>query len=322
MKRGYVSEKEVLVMLTGILREDNIGSITLQKMFNLSEVVAQLAMMVANGSSKQSKRLQRKKIFNRVRQNLKKYGKHKKSLDQQVSAKNMLGVDVTKDLHQIPIWSDKYPESLLALPDPPILLYVLGQPDLLNNLGVGGRVGSGVGVVGSRAMSSYGSRATRALLRVLDDLDVVVVSGLAKGIDSAAHEIALENDIKTVGVVPGSLDSVYVKHARELGKQIVRHGGALVSEFPCGRREFKGMFPMRNRLIAGLSKLVLIIEAGERSGALNTASHVAELGRELFVVPGNIFARNSRGCNRLISEGAQMVLSPKEFNRQVKELLR
>ncbi len=193
-----------------------------------------------------------------------------------------------------------YPELLRQIADPPPVLYTLGdwqgcfdQP--------------GIGVVGSRLCSTYGQNAAEMLARDLASRGITVVSGLARGIDTAAHRGALIGKGRTVAVIATGIDAVYPKENKRLVDEIVANGGCVVSQFPLGTPPLKDNFPYRNRIISGLSLGVLIVEASERSGSLITARLASEQGREVMAVPGNITSRNSFGTNYLIKSGAKLV---------------
>ena len=191
-----------------------------------------------------------------------------------------------------------YPPRLLQTADPPLLLYVQGQVGKLNE--------AAVAVVGSRHPTAQGEDNARAFGRALSAQGLLVVSGLALGIDGAAHEGALEGSAGTVAVVGNGLDRIYPPRHRELARRIAEHG-ALVSEFAPGTPALPEHFPQRNRIIAGLSLGTLVVEAALRSGSLITARLALEAGREVFAIPGSIHAPQSKGCHALIKQGAKLV---------------
>ncbi|HEV7842075.1 MAG TPA: DNA-processing protein DprA, partial [Pyrinomonadaceae bacterium] len=165
-----------------------------------------------------------------------------------------------------------------------------------------------VAIVGSRRSSTYGQNAATMLARDLAGRGLTIISGLARGIDAAAHRGALEAGGRTVAVMGTGLDQIYPRDHRKLGEEILERGGALVSEFPLETPPAPQNFPYRNRVISGLSLGVLIVEAAENSGSLITARLALEQGREVFAVPGNITSRNSFGTNYLIKgAGAKLV---------------
>lgn len=199
-------------------------------------------------------------------------------------------------------WDDEeYPFRLQQIPDPPPVLYVKGRPSVEDEIAVA--------VVGTRRASTYGLEAARKLADGLARNGVTVVSGLALGIDGAAHTAALDAGGRTLAVLGSGLDNIYPASHRGLAVRIVKSGhGALLSEYPLGTRPEARNFPPRNRIISGLSLGVLVVEAGERSGALITARYAAEQGRDVFAVPGSMFHTTSKGTNRLIQDGAKLVL--------------
>lgn len=194
-----------------------------------------------------------------------------------------------------------YPALLREIPDPPITLYVQGRwADCLN--------APCVAIVGSRRCSTYGRNVAAALARDLAERGVTIVSGLARGIDAAAHRGALEAGGRTVAVLGTGIDEVYPRDHRKLADEILTANGALVSQFPLSTPPMAENFPYRNRIISGLSRGVVVIEAAENSGSLITARLALEQGREVFAVPGNITSRNSFGTNYLIKgAGAKLV---------------
>lgn len=193
-----------------------------------------------------------------------------------------------------------YPELLAQLHDPPVRLYLRGERrDLLGE--------TAVAVVGARGCSPYGAQVARSLARELAAADVVVVSGLARGIDAEAHRGALEADGKTIAVLGSGIDIDYPRRHVELARRIAETG-LIVSEYPPGREPAPWRFPARNRIIAGLCAATVVVEARERSGALITADLALELGRDVFAVPGEITAGLSAGTNGLIRQGAAPLL--------------
>ena len=192
------------------------------------------------------------------------------------------------------------PECLHILSRPPKQLFIAGN-----------RIDDWIGlpklaVVGSRKMSAYGSFVTEKLVRPLAQSGVVIISGLAYGVDAAAHKAALEAGGRTVAVLPTSIDSVYPAAHQNLAMQILQNG-SLVSEYASGDPVYKANFTDRNRLIAGLADILLITEAAVNSGSLHTARYMLEQGKTVMAVPGNINSPGSEGCNNLIKSGAVAV---------------
>ncbi|MGI8566492.1 MAG: DNA-processing protein DprA [Pyrinomonadaceae bacterium] len=194
-----------------------------------------------------------------------------------------------------------YPALLREIPDPPITLYVRGRWMECVDAPC-------VAIVGSRGCSTYGRNVASVLARELAGRGVTIVSGLARGIDAAAHRGALEAGGRTIAVLGTGVDEVYPRDHQKLANEIVEAGGALVSQFPLGTPPVPENFPYRNRIISGLSLGVVLVEAAENSGSLITARLAMEQNREVFAVPGNITARNSFGTNYLIKgAGAKLV---------------
>ncbi|MFH1200800.1 MAG: DNA-processing protein DprA [bacterium] len=201
---------------------------------------------------------------------------------------------------------EKFPKALLEIPQPPKDLWVIGEmpPENLVYLCV----------VGSRKFTSYGREACEKIIAGLKGYPIVIVSGLAMGIDAIAHHKALSIGLRVL-VFPGSglsLEAMYPKTNVRLAREIIEKGGCLISEFEPDFKATLWGFPMRNRLMAGISKAVLIIEAEERSGTLITARLTTEYNRDLLVVPGSIFSPNSKGVNKLLHQGATPVTSSED----------
>jgi DNA processing protein len=192
----------------------------------------------------------------------------------------------------------EFPRLLKEIADPPVVLYAQGQYRSVNSLAVA--------IVGTRHASSYGLRQAAALATSLSRFGITVVSGLARGIDAAAHRAVLASGGRTVAVLAGGLSEVYPPEHRDLARQITA-AGALLSEVDLHAKPRRGSFPRRNRLISGLSLGVVVVEATERSGALITARHAMEQGREVFALPGPVDVRTSRGCHQLLRDGAKLV---------------
>ncbi len=193
-----------------------------------------------------------------------------------------------------------YPYLLREIADPPITLYVKGDWQACFDAPC-------VAVVGSRKCSTYGENASEMLARDLAANGVCVVSGLARGIDTAAHRGAIAGKGRTIAVLGTGVDAIYPKENAKLAGQILDAGGAIVSQFPLNTPPLRDNFPYRNRIISGLSLAVLLVEASERSGSLITARLAMEQNREVLAVPGNITSKNSFGTNYLIKSGAKLV---------------
>jgi len=199
--------------------------------------------------------------------------------------------------------SGEYPKILLEIPDPPPFLYVKGEPAVPE---------PAIAIVGSRRASTYGLMTTARLAGELASHGVAVVSGMARGIDTAAHRGALKEGGQSIGVLGCGIDVVYPPENRKLFEEMAGQG-ALFSEFPMGTLPLAENFPRRNRIISGISRGVLVVEAVENSGSLITAQYALEQGREVFAVPGNINCSTSRGANRLIKQGAKLVESAEDI---------
>ena len=191
-----------------------------------------------------------------------------------------------------------YPASLATIPDPPEVLYCRGRIEPRDALAVG--------VVGPRRGTLYGTQTAEKLSRELARAGVTVVSGLARGVDAAAHRAALEAGGRTLAVIAPGLTKLYPPEHVGLARDVVA-AGAVLTESPLSRSPAPGLFPQRNRIISGLSCGVLIVEAARKSGALHTARHAQEQGREVFAVPGHITDPTAEGCHDLIRDGATLV---------------
>lgn len=203
---------------------------------------------------------------------------------------------------------DEYPPLLKEISNPPAVLYGRGTV-----AGLAGR--TALGVVGTRKPTQYGLESTTHLVSNLANANLVVVSGLAHGIDTRAHETALQAGTKTIAVLGSGLDypSIFPQENCGLARRIVESGGAVLSEYALGTPALKEHFPQRNRIISGLSRGILVVEARERSGALITARFALEQNREVFALPGSIFSSSSHGPHRLIQEGAKLVHDAKDI---------
>lgn len=199
----------------------------------------------------------------------------------------------------------EYPQALKEIYDPPISLYVKGNIEKLNN--------KNIGIVGCRECTTYGKKSAEYFAYNLSKQNINIVSGLAKGIDSYAHLGSL-NTGNTIAVLGNGLDMIYPKENLELANEIIKRGGTIISEYPCGTKPDKMKFPARNRIISGISSGIIVIEAKEKSGTLITVDFALEQGRDVFVVPGNINSINSVGTNDLIKQGARLVTTYEDIS--------
>lgn len=252
-------------------------------------------------------------------------------------------------IEEISIESKEYPNQLRNIYDPPKKLYVLGNKEILEQ--------KGIAIVGARRCTNYGRNVTLKISQELTLNGINIISGLALGIDTVAHlgniqaniskeqqklnvvNIKSMSDIKntknitgleakteakenlqigkTIAVLGGGIDKIYPKENIELARKIIKTGGCIISEYPTGTTPEKNNFPQRNRIISGLSKGILVVEASKTSGSLITAEFGLEQGKEIFAVPGNITSLTSEGCNELIREGAKITLSSKEILEEI-----
>ncbi len=199
---------------------------------------------------------------------------------------------------------ERYSKNLRHTQYPPPLLYYKGNLETFYN--------EGIAVVGSRKNTDYGKYVCEKLVEGLSHYKIPIISGLALGIDSIAHRTALKNGSPTLGVLGNSLEQIYPKRNRELYKKMEEYG-CILSEFPLGSDPKPYNFPQRNRIISGVGLGVLVIEAEKKSGTLLTATAAGEQGREVFSVPGNIFSKGSEGANKLIQDGAKLVMNVEDI---------
>lgn len=205
----------------------------------------------------------------------------------------------------ITVLDDGYPPALLTLDPRPPTLYLVGDDAALHE--------RAVAIVGTRRASGYGLGVASEIASDLALAGVVVVSGLALGVDGAAHRSAVDVDGRSIAVLPSPLDRIYPPRHRTLARDIVRHGGVLITEVPVGAAVGRPDFARRNRVIAGLAEAVVVVEAPDRSGALLTAAAALAIGRELYAVPGPIDAMASRGTNRLIADKQAEIVTSSAF---------
>ena len=205
----------------------------------------------------------------------------------------------------ITIKEKEYPQLLRTIYDYPVSIYVKGNEKILN--------APTIGIVGCRQSTAYGEKVAQYFAYNLSKRSINIISGLAKGIDSQSHIGAIKAKGITIGVIGSGLDIVYPKENQYLYDKIIRENGAIVSEYPLGVKPEKMNFPARNRIISGMSKGILVVEAKKKSGTLITVDFALEQGRDVYVVPGNIDEMNSVGTNDLIKQGAQMVTSHKDI---------
>ena len=203
------------------------------------------------------------------------------------------------------IEDEEYPKILKNIYDYPVSIYVKGNETILN--------APAIGIVGCRESSHYGEKVAQYFAYHLSKRKINIISGLAKGIDSQSHIGAIKAKGITIGVVGNGLDMVYPKENQYLYDKIIKENGAIISEYPLGTKPEKMNFPARNRIISGMSKGILVIEAKKKSGTLITVDFALEQGKDVYVVPGNIDEINSVGTNDLIKQGAQMVTTYRDI---------
>lgn len=209
---------------------------------------------------------------------------------------------------------DRYPELLSKIPDPPLCLFFRGNLEAKALT---------VAVVGTRRPTSYGVEVARLFSSSLAMMGICIVSGLALGLDTVAHRSCVDVSGKTYAVLGSSLENIFPYENKNLVDEIIKKNGAVLTEFPPGTMPLPENFPRRNRIIAGISKAVLVVEAPEKSGALITAHIAAEYGRDVFAVPGSILSKASKGTNRLLKDGAFLAETPDDVvSRIIPEIVR
>ena len=205
----------------------------------------------------------------------------------------------------ITIFDDKYPDELKFLSSPPPFLYSKGDINLLKKY-------DKIAIVGTRNPSEYGRKITEIFVKEIIEFDIVIVSGLAKGIDSIAHRVCLKNNGKTIAVIGNGIDVVYPAENRNLYEKISKKG-LIISEFPFGTKPEAPNFPKRNRIISGISKGVVVVEAGKKSGSIITAMHAVDQGKDVFAFPGSVFSYKSIGTHYLIKNGAYLIENARDL---------
>ena len=208
-----------------------------------------------------------------------------------------------KDVQVLTLLDDDYPKLLKQIDQAPPVLYVRGSLLPADDFAIA--------MVGTRRISAYGQQVTRDTSLYLAGHGLTIVSGLARGVDALAHQSALQAGGRTIAVLGSGADVIYPPEHRQLAEAIIENG-AIISDYPLGTQPEGVNFPPRNRIISGLSLATVVVEAGERSGALITADFAVEQGRDVFAVPGNILSPSSKGTNRLIQKGAYALVSPQD----------
>jgi len=249
-------------------------------------------------------------VLNGNTEDLKRCGIRSQKIQSQITRKDMESFEhYKKEMTKLGIdfmtYDDAYfPDHLKDIPDPPLILYYMGDRHCLNR--------NSIGMVGARKATPVGRHIARDLGRDLAKNQYVVVSGMAYGIDTEAHRGAVESKGLTVAVLGCGLDQNYPSHNRSLKKDLLSLGGAIISEFPVGTAPLARNFPQRNRIISGLSKGVIVVEAGLKSGSLITVDYALEQNRDVFSVPGSVLSSVSEGTNQLIKDGAVPITEAKD----------
>ena len=278
-----MNEKQYWIWFSRI---ENLGSIKKQKLLEKYKKVANIwnakekELLEIEGIGKETVKEILKKEY---RVGLEKYEKYMQE----------------NNIELIHLYNKYYPEKLKLLYDKPIVLYVKGDKTILNKFSLA--------IIGCRENTKYGEIVAKNITNQIAKNRIITISGLAKGIDSIAHKETLRVQGKTIAVIGSGLDNIYPKENVDLANEIVKNGGAIVSEYIIGTKPYRMNFPARNRIISGLSNGVVVIEAKNKSGTMITVDFALEQGKEVFAVPGNILSKNSEGTNELIKQGAKMV---------------
>lgn len=226
--------------------------------------------------------------------------------------KQLADKTIAKGITIYTLWDKEYPQLLKKIYDPPVLLYSIGKPLNVKE--------DTVAIVGTRSATQYGKRVTIKLATELSSKNIVIVSGLARGIDTFAHTATVQNNQRTIAVLGSGLDIIYPAENRKLVENILEKG-TIVSEFPIGTKPEASNFPKRNRIISGLCHATIVVEAGNKSGAILTALNAVDQNREIFAVPGRIDDKQSLGCIRLIRNGAIPVQNGEQVIDNIKNQL-
>lgn len=216
------------------------------------------------------------------------------------------------DIGIITIQDENYPEKLKHIYDSPVMLYYRGNKELLTNSKI-------VAMVGCRECSKYGEYVSKKFSYELAKKGICIISGMAKGIDSYSHLGCIGAGGKTIAVLGSGIDQIYPKENTALYNQILKTGGLILSEYVIGTKPTKLNFPARNRIISGVSDSVIVVEAKEKSGTLNTVDFALEQGKDVFVIPGNITSSNSVGTNELIKQGAKCITCVEDVINEMME---
>jgi len=288
-----ITEREILIWLNSLgIGNSNIEKI-IEYFYDLKELWLSDSKQILNINSLKEE-VKEKIIYNRSQNNMERLFS---DIEQQKT-------DI------ITIFDENYPIGLKSLYDNPKVLYVKGKID-------DDKIS--IAIVGSRKATSYGKWACEKFTKELAELGVTIVSGLASGIDTIAHKTTLDCGGKTIGVLGNGIDTIYPKKNYSLYKEM-EESGAIISEFPLGTPPLAFNFPQRNRIISGLSRGVIVIEAQEKSGSLITAHHALDKGKDVFALPGNINSIFSGGTNKLIKDGAKPLLEIDDIIEEIYEL--
>lgn len=229
------------------------------------------------------------------------------------TAKNVLEFCCKNNILLVNFFDSNYPKNLINIQNPPILLYYIGE--LLP------QDECSISVVGSRNCTEYGILATEKIVTDLAKNNITIISGMAKGIDTAAHLTSLNNNCRTIAVLGCGVNVIYPKYNEHLYHKIIKNG-AVISEFLPNTKPYSWNFPTRNRIISGISMGTLVVEADIKSGTMTTANWASDQGKNVYSVPGNIFSIQSKGTNKLISEGAKIVTSSTDILEDLHDIIK
>ncbi|WP_201750540.1 DNA-processing protein DprA [Senegalia massiliensis] len=290
-----MTNRDILIWLNSI---SGIGNKTINKLYNYFENLTDLWNLSNNDIMKLSF------LRSNVKSNIIKF-KNSIYYDDIINKANDNNIEI------ITILDSNYPLKLKNIYDPPNVLYCKGNIELLNKLSIA--------IVGSRKATYYGKWVAEKLSKELSEYSICIVSGMALGIDAIAHKGAIDKNGSTIAVLGSGVDKAYPKTNTMLYDNICEKG-LVISEFPIGMKPVAGNFPLRNRIISGLSSGILVIEAKERSGSLITAYHALDQGKDVFAVPGNINSIYSKGTNLLIKDGAKIITCLEDILEEIIEI--
>ncbi len=286
MKKNIVDKNDLLLLLS---HHPKIGAQTIKKV-----------LKIYDNNSQDIDRINVQFLASHLGEKIANYVRESREL----SLDKIHDMLIKNNIGYITMYDKSYPKLLKEIPDCPAILYVKGDITILNK--------NSISIVGSRKFTPYGARVAKKFAKIFALNKIPVVSGLALGIDSMAHQAVVETEGETVAVLGSGLDKIYPNSNVYLADRIIKMSGAIISEYPPGTEPFKSNFPSRNRIIAGMTLGSLIVEAAKESGALITAMAALDYNRDVYAIPGPIDSPSSEGTNWLIQQGAKLVVTPQD----------